>query len=45
MEEAGTYKLEVQNINYHFDPVVVDILRPEDLVGPVGGEGEAAKRR
>ena len=31
---------------YHFEPVVIDITRPEDLVGPIGTAADAeAKRR
>ncbi len=46
VEEGGVYKLEVQNMMYHFEPVVIDITRPEDLVGPIGTAADAeAKRR
>ena len=38
------YKIEVQNMMYHFEPVVVEILKPEDLVGPIGTEAETKKR-
>ena len=44
VEEGGVYKLEVQNMMYHFEPVVVEIMKPEDLVGPLGTEGETKRR-
>ena len=31
-------------MQYHFEPVVVEILKPEDLVGPIGGESDAKRR-
>ena len=34
------YKLEVQNLMYHFEPVVIDIPKPEDHVGPLDGENK-----
>ena len=33
VESAGTYKVEVQNLNYHFEPVVVDIFDEEFAPG------------
>ena len=44
VEQGGVYKLEVQNLQYHFEPVVVEIAKPEDLVGPITTEGEAKRR-
>ena len=29
---------------YHFEPVVVEILKSEDLVGPIGTEAETKRR-
>ena len=30
---------------YHFEPVVVEIAKPEDMVGPMGTDSEVNKRR